>query len=149
MAKIRVTKIFNFDTAHALLDYDGLCKNIHGHSYKMYVTIIGESINDSKNAKNGMVIDFGVLKKIVKDNIVDKYDHSLLVNKNAKVDNLKQTEQMFERFYLLDYQPTCENMVADFAETIKEKLPEGIKLFSVRLYETATSFAEWFASDNY
>jgi len=148
MTKIRVTKIFNFETAHALLDYDGLCKNIHGHSYKMYVTIIGEPKNNDNDTKNGMVIDFGVLKKIVKDNIVDKYDHSLLVNKNAKIESLKQTKQMFERFYMLDYQPTCENMVADFAKIIKQNLPQEIELFSVRLYETATSFAEWFASDN-
>lgn len=148
MTKIRVTKIFNFETAHALYNYDGLCKNIHGHSYKMYVTIIGSPLNDDNNVKNGMVIDFGILKKIVKTNIVDKYDHSLLVNKKANVDELKKYKQMFDRFYMLDYQPTCENMVGDFAKIIKKELPENIKLFSIRLYETATSFAEWFASDN-
>ncbi len=148
MAKIRVTKIFNFETAHALLNYDGLCKNIHGHSYKMYVTVIGTPINNNKDVKNGMVIDFGLLKKIVNDNIVNKYDHSLLINKKADINNIKNTAQMFDRFFLLDYQPTCENMVANFADIINKKLPANIKLFRIRLYETATSFAEWYASDN-
>ena len=57
MSTIRVTKSFSFETAHALYGYDGLCKNIHGHSYKLYVTVIGTPITDSSNVKFGMVID--------------------------------------------------------------------------------------------
>ncbi len=144
---IRVSKQFNFEAAHALLGYDGKCKNIHGHSYKMFVTIKGEPINDPNNVKNGMVLDFGDLKRIVKNNIVDVYDHALIVNKRTDLTGLNFSNEMFERFFVTDYQPTCENMVAKFAEIIQRELPEGIMLFSVRLYETETSFAEWYADD--
>jgi 6-pyruvoyltetrahydropterin/6-carboxytetrahydropterin synthase len=66
MTKIRVTKFYDFEMAHALWNYDGLCKNIHGHTYKLYVTVMGVPCNDSDDQKNGMVIDFGDLKRIVK-----------------------------------------------------------------------------------
>ncbi len=57
-------------------------------------------------------------------------------------------KKMFDNTIIVDYQPTCENLVADFAARIKQKLPEKVRLHSLKLYETATSFAEWFASDN-
>lgn len=148
MAKIRVTKEFGFEMAHALWNYDGLCKNIHGHSYKLFVTIIGEPIDDKKSPKNGMVLDFGDLKRIVNKEIVHKFDHTVVFSPQAPTKNFTQVEQMFERIDILDYQPTCELMVVDFAERIKLRLPEHIKLFSVKLHETANSYAEWFASDN-
>jgi 6-pyruvoyltetrahydropterin/6-carboxytetrahydropterin synthase len=148
MAKIRVTKEFKFEAAHALLGYDGLCKNIHGHSYKLFVTVIGEPITDTNNTKLGMVFDFGDLKYIVNTAIVKKFDHSIILNKNANTTNFEQLNEMFDRKHYLDYQPTCENMVVDFAEKIKKLLPDNIKLHSVKLYETATSSAEWVASDN-
>lgn len=146
--KVRVTKEFNFEMAHALLDYDGLCKNIHGHSYKLYVTVIGSPIEDRANTKDGMVIDFGDLKRIVMPHIVDIFDHSVVLNKKAPTQQFANVYQMFDRIHLLDYQPTCENMVIDFAGRIKALLPDYVKLFSIRLYETATSYAEWYASDN-
>jgi 6-pyruvoyltetrahydropterin/6-carboxytetrahydropterin synthase len=55
---------------------------------------------------------------------------------------------MFEKFYVVEYQPTCENLVIDMAERIRSGLPTHVSLFSLRLVETATSYAEWFASDN-
>jgi 6-pyruvoyltetrahydropterin/6-carboxytetrahydropterin synthase len=146
--KVRVTKEFNFEMAHALWGYDGLCKNLHGHSYKLFVTVIGKPITDTNNKKLGMVIDFGDLKSIVKPMIVDVFDHAVALNKHAPHHDLVKARPMFDRIHLLDYQPTCENMVIDFANQIKAKLPSGVELYSVKLYETATSFAEWYASDN-
>ena len=146
--KVRVTKEFDFEMAHALWGYDGLCKNIHGHSYKLFVTVIGTPIIDEDDVKEGMVMDFGDLKRIVKPMIVDKFDHSVVLNEKAPSEYLKKLSPMFDRIHLLKYQPTCEKMVIDFAMQIKEKLPEGVELFGVKLYETATSFAEWFAMDN-
>ncbi len=148
MAKVRVTKEFRFEMAHALWNYDGLCKNIHGHSYILQVTVIGEPIQDINDAKYGMVIDFGDLKKIVNETIVNKMDHSLVISKYSKHDKLLQTEQMFDRRHITEFQPTCENMVIEFARIIQERLPHNVKLYSVRLWETASSFAEWNAEDN-
>ncbi len=148
MAQIRVTKEFKFDAAHALLGYDGLCKNIHGHSYILYVTVIGKPIENINDTKLGMVYDFGDLKFIVNNEIVKKFDHSIILNKRAETANFEGLIEMFSRKHYTEYQPTCENMVIDFVAKIKKHLPKEIKLYSVRLYETATSYAEWVSTDN-
>ena len=149
MGKIRITKQFTFETGHALYGYDGKCRNVHGHSYKLSVTVVGTPITDTNNVKLGMVIDFGDLKKIVKEEIVDVFDHATVFNKNTPhVELAKELENRGHNVLLVDYQPTSEMMVIDFADKIKRRLPESIKLHSLRLRETDTSYAEWFSSDN-
>ncbi|MEZ4794604.1 MAG: 6-carboxytetrahydropterin synthase [Flavobacteriaceae bacterium] len=149
METIRITKQFSFETGHALYGYDGKCRNVHGHSYKLSVTVIGKPINDKNHVKYGMVIDFGDLKKIVKEEIVDVFDHATVFNKNTPhIELAKELEQRGHHVLLVDYQPTSEMMVCDFAQKIKKRLPHTIALHSLRLQETDTSFAEWFASDN-
>ena len=148
MAKIRVTKEFTFEMAHALLGYDGSCKYVHGHSYGLSVTVIGEPLADKSNPKLGMVIDFGDLKRVVRETVVDVFDHALVLNADTPRDGFNATHELFDKLIFVDYQPTSENMVVDFAGRIGSKLPAGLLLHSVRLRETATSFAEWHASDN-
>ena len=143
---IRITKKFKFEMAHALHGYDGLCKNIHGHSYKLFVTVKGKIKNEQGNAKDGMVLDFDVLKNIIKPEIINKYDHSLVLNANSPHSEIDLSA--FEKVFFLPYQPTSENLVTDFAFKIKSKLPQGIELTKVVLSETATSFAEWNNEDN-
>ena len=142
---IRITKEFKFEMAHALHGYDGLCKNIHGHSYKLWVTIRGMVLNERTHKKDGMVMDFDVLKSFVKPAIIDKYDHSLVLNANSP--HAEIDFSAFEKVFFLPYQPTSENLVLDFALQIKNKLPEGIELYKLVLSETATSFAEWHSKD--
>ncbi|MCM4167737.1 hypothetical protein KCTC52924_01460 [Arenibacter antarcticus] len=149
MSKIRITKQFNFETGHALFGYDGKCRNVHGHSYKLSVTVIGSPITDTEHVKLGMVIDFGDLKKIVKEEIVDKFDHATVFNKNTPhVELAKELTDRGHNVILADYQPTSENMVIDFADKIKTRLPKNIGLYSLKLQETDSSFAEWYAADN-
>lgn len=149
MSNIRITKQFSFEAGHALYGYDGKCKNLHGHSYHLFVTVIGVPITDTANVKFGMVIDFGDLKKIVKEEIVDVFDHTMIFNKNTPhIDLANDLKEQGHNIILTDYQPTTEMMVIDFAAKIKSRLPENIKLHSIKLQETATSFAEWYASDN-
>lgn len=148
MSIIRVTKEFNFEMAHALTNYDGACKNIHGHSYKLFVTVIGKPTNNTQDPKLGMLIDFGDLKQRVINAIVQVFDHAFVLYNQSGFEAQKETHEMFSNTIYVDYQPTCENLVADFAFRIKDILPPQCSLFSVKLYETATSYAEWFASDN-
>ena len=146
---IRITKIFSFETGHALYGYDGKCKNIHGHSYKLSVTVFGKPIEDKNNVKYGMVIDFGDLKKIVKKEIVDVFDHATVFNKNTPhLELAMELKSRGHNVILVDYQPTSEMMVIDFAKKIKNLLPDNITLHSLKLQETETAFAEWFASEN-
>ena len=145
---IRVTKIFNFEMAHALWNYNGPCKNIHGHSYKLHVTVSGIPESDTENIKFGMVIDFGDLKRIVQENIIDRFDHSVVVSKKAPHNFMQNIYQLFDKYEITDYQTTCENMVIHFAEIISDKLPVNVSLHNLRLFETENSYADWFASDN-
>jgi len=149
MGNIRITKQFTFETGHALFGYDGKCRNVHGHSYKLSVTVIGKPITDTDHVKLGMVIDFGDLKKIVKEEIVNQFDHATVFNKNTPhVELAKELSDRGHKVILAEYQPTSENMVIDFASKIKARLPKNISLHSLKLQETDTSFAEWFASEN-
>ncbi len=148
MQRIRVTKEFDFEMAHALDFHDGKCHNIHGHSYQLAVTFIGMPANEPTLPKDGMVIDFSDLKRIVKQNIIDFFDHALVLRDNSRF--LKAIDQeLNQRLLLVDYQPTCENLILDFVDRIKKQIENSnMELFSVRLRETNTSFAEWYASDN-
>ncbi len=146
--KIRITKHFDFEAAHALPGYDGKCKNIHGHSYQLYVTVIGKPIQDNTHPKNGMVLDFGDLKHIVNTEIVSIFDHAIVLNKDSE--HLKLAEKIKDyshRTVLVNYQPTSELMLLDFSDRIKKRLPDDVKLHSLKLYETNNSYAEWFADD--
>lgn len=135
--------------SHLLEGYDGLCSQIHGHSYRLFVTVIGSPIEDPASPKLGMVMDFGALKKIVNRLIIDRLDHALTIRETPAMGGLiAELKKKFERIITVDYQPTCENMIARFADMIAPELPHGVKLHSLRLHETATSFAEWFAADN-
>lgn len=148
MNKIRVSKEFHFEMSHALLNYDGPCKNIHGHSYKLIVTLIGEPLMDNKDPKNGMLIDFVELKKLINALLVEHFDHAFLVNRQADISSFYTTKEMFDKMLVLDYQPTCENILLDIVSRLKKGFPENLQIHNIRLYETASSYAEWFASDN-
>ncbi len=145
---IRITKAFRFEMAHALKGYDGLCRNIHGHTYELRVTIVGKPIDDETSPKLGMVMDFGDLKKIVKEEIVDKYDHSLVLFDKMPDSLIAELKNNFERIIIKDYNPTSELMLLDFVEIIQARLPENISLKQMFFRETTSSFAEWYAEDN-
>ena len=146
---IRLTKEFSFESAHALDGYDGKCREIHGHSYRLFVTVKGCPIADPASPKCGMVMDFGDLKRIVGREVVDRLDHSFVMRDTAENRALAATlSSRFGNIVMVGYQPTCENMLADFASRIAAALPEGVVLHSLRLHETATSYAEWYAEEN-
>jgi 6-pyruvoyltetrahydropterin/6-carboxytetrahydropterin synthase len=149
MSRIRVTKQFRFEAAHALKGHDGACRNIHGHSYELSVTILGTPNADPGSSKFGMVMDFGDLKKLIHKSVIDLFDHALILYDEDQAKDLHRRGEPFSNIILVPYQPTSENMLLDFAGRIGKLLPAGITLHNLRLRETAASFAEWHASDNF
>ncbi|MBL7138289.1 MAG: 6-carboxytetrahydropterin synthase [Bacteroidales bacterium] len=145
MASIRITKEFSFEAAHALKGYDGPCRNIHGHSYLLSVTVTGSPITSHQSPKRGMIMDFNELKHIMKREVIDQMDHALILPSDLDISELLKMGETFSNVIVVDYQPTSENLLIDFAERINRVLPEGVKLHSMKLRETATSYAEWFA----
>lgn len=146
MSTIRITREFSFEGAHALKGYDGKCRHIHGHSYKLFVTYIGQTSQIRNHPKSGMVIDFSEIKKIINELIIDPFDHALILRDDSPLGEEIQNE--YCNVKIVPFQPTCENLADYFAGILIEREPEGLKLFSIKLHETANSFVEWFASDN-
>lgn len=149
MAKIRLCREFGFEMAHALEGYDGLCRHVHGHSYRLFVTVAGEPCDDPASPQYGMVMDFGELKRIVNSRIVDRYDHAFVLRRTPENGELlDRLRDKWERVCWVDYQPTCEQLLVRFAGEIEAALPAGVELVEVKLYETEKSHAEWRAEEN-
>jgi 6-pyruvoyltetrahydropterin/6-carboxytetrahydropterin synthase len=144
--KIRITKEFHFEMSHCLNNYEGLCKNIHGHSYKLFITLRGETNQDKTSSSYGMVMDFSYLKKIVQKEILDDFDHSLVIERHSPY--FEAIKDLDTKKNVVDFQPTCENLVICFKEKIKTLLPLGVELYKIVLYETASSSAEWNIEDD-
>ena len=143
MSTIKITKQFSFEMAHALRNYDGLCRNIHGHSYKMDITLAGQPLQDESSPKNGMVMDFGDLKRLVNEEIISLLDHALVLNAKTDAQLVDVLKQNYEKIVIVDFQPTTENLLNFIAGKIQTRLPDDVKLTCVRLRETDTSYAEW------
>jgi 6-pyruvoyltetrahydropterin/6-carboxytetrahydropterin synthase len=143
---IRLTKTFRFEMAHALPGHDGACKNIHGHSYVLDVRLAGKPLFAPGNPKHGMVMDFSDLKVIVKKEILDVFDHALVLPEDHTYQVKNDDPHL--NIVLVNYQPTCEMLLLDFKQRIQSHLPENVALHSLRLRETSTSYAEWYADDN-
>jgi len=141
MANLRITKEFRFEGAHALLDYDGKCRHIHGHSYRLMITVEGVPSLREGDPKIGMIMDFGDLKDIVETHIVKHFDHALLLRRNAPL--AEEISGAYQNVLLLDFQPTCEQLTLHFADILKKIITIPNSLYSVRLYETSTSWCEW------
>lgn len=143
MSIIKITKQFSFEMAHALRNYDGLCRNIHGHSYKMDITLAGHPLHDESSPKNGMVMDFGDLKRLVNEEIISLLDHALVLNDKTDAQLVEALKQNYEKIVIVDFQPTTENLLNFIADKLKTKLSERVKLTRIRLRETDTSYADW------
>ena len=140
---LRLTKRFTFEMAHALPSYQGKCHNIHGHSYKLFVTVEGEP-SLAEGSPDGMVIDFGSIKEIVQERIIDHFDHALVLPRQT--DGGKASDQELGGFAAkiiwVGFTPTTENLLMHFAHLLEPAFPEGTRLHSLKLYETETSCAE-------
>lgn len=143
---MELTKEFTFEMAHTLDGYDGACSQIHGHSYRLFVTVTGATLDRKGDPKDGMVVDFSVLKRIVNEHIVSHLDHSFVIRRtDSNGDLIEALQRHYTGIHVVDYQPTSENLISRIAEILGSALPDNIRLCRLKLYETATSSAEWIA----
>lgn len=144
MSTIRITKEFTFDMAHALAYYDGKCSHIHGHTYFLSVTVSGKPVAEP-GGKTGMVMDFADLKEIVQKEILNVFDHSVVLwEEDTRFEFLSNVP----RVHLAPYQPTCENLLIDFVTRLRRNFKDELTLCCVVLRETPTSYASWHLKDN-
>ena len=141
-----VTKEFTFDCAHMLSGHEGLCKNLHGHTYKLQITVSSFAGVIKEGPSEGMIVDFKDLKAIVKERIVDKFDHSYVMWANGSevehsIGDLLSQEGM--KVVIVKYRPTAENMAQAFYDELKGVLREHkARIVGVKVWETPTSYAE-------
>lgn len=140
---ITLTKIFRFETAHAIYGYSGACANIHGHSYELHVTVAGIRQNENFIAGTGIIMDFKELKKLVRELVIRKFDHQLVLSKNYLNANKGIPS---DALLIFPCEPTAENMLIFIREELIKSLPGDIKLISLKLYESRDSYAEWISA---
>lgn len=133
---LSITKLFSFEAAHRISNYQGACSHVHGHSYKLQMTISAEMPGE-----NDMVLDFKILKELVQSHILALLDHSLMLKDNA------ENRQFFLNYpgkiYWMDSEPTAERMLLDISRKLEPALPGHVNLEEIVLFETETSFAKW------
>lgn len=137
---LKVTKIFRFETAHAIHGYEGLCKNIHGHSYILHVTVGISNSNDDYLPGTGFIIDFKDLKKIINEVVVKPFDHALILSENF-LQHHPEIKKM-EHLHIWNIEPSVENMLVYIKKALEGKFPVGLELCKLKLYETSDSYAE-------
>lgn len=138
---LQLTKIFQFETAHAIHGYQGLCRNIHGHSYELHVTVRSRNLTESYLPAPGFLVDFKDIKAIVKKEIVDYFDHRLFVSE-AYLQGHQEISTL-ENLEIWSFEPSAENILLFILNKLKNTFPEHIYIHNMRLYETSTSYAEW------
>lgn len=136
-----LTKIFYFEMAHALYEYEGACRHIHGHSYVLEVTVANDSAGDEFIPAPGIVLDFKELKRIVRTAVLTHFDHGLLLSDQFIKANPSLAS--LENLFIMDAEPTAENMLIFIRHALEKALPAGIRPARLKLFETADSYAEW------
>ena len=127
--------------AHAIFGYAGKCKNIHGHSYVLHVTVAGNINDDDFIPAPGFIFDFKQLKQIVNETIIKKLDHQLVLSNEYLKSNTALTSA--ENIFVWEMEPSAENILIHVKQNLQKAFPKEIKLTKLMLFETADSYAEW------
>lgn len=138
---MEVTKIFSFEMAHAIQGYQGACRHIHGHSYILHISVSHTQLPSGYLPDPGFIIDFKQLKQIVKSNVIDRFDHSLVVSQAYLKEHPGFLIQ--ENCEVWEYEPTAENILLFILNLLGKEMPPDIKITSAKLYETKDSYVSW------
>ena len=133
---LSITKIFHFESAHAISNHPGKCRNVHGHSYELRVSVAASELNT-----NDMIMDFAELKAIVKDNVIRELDHALLLCNDGELSD--EFRNHSGKMIWTEREPTAEHMLEMIVDRIQPHIPNHIKLKQLQLWETRSSFAQW------
>lgn len=139
---ISVTKIFRFEMGHAIDEYEGMCKFIHGHSYVLHVTVSALEKKKEPLPAPGFVIDFKELKKIVNEKIISKLDHALVLSEQY-VKKHPSNGGTNQNLIIWPYEPSAENILYFIRQELQQSLSDNFSLVRLKLWETSDSFAEW------
>lgn len=138
---LQVTKIFYFEMAHAIHGYSGQCKQIHGHSYELHITVSANEKNDQYLPGTAFVIDFKELKQLVISNVINMLDHKLVLSRDYISSHPGILSE--ENLFLFDAEPSAENLLLFIKSILSTMLPPTVNLTGLKLFETKDSYASW------
>jgi 6-pyruvoyltetrahydropterin/6-carboxytetrahydropterin synthase len=133
---ICITKKIEFEAAHRLSNYSGACSQIHGHTYKLEVTLCGPI-----DPETDMIMDFKNLKLILRNTVLSHFDHSLILKDNPE--NRMIFADYSGKVTWMETEPTAERMIEWIVREVSRILPQGLALTKLKLYETSGSYASW------
>ncbi|MFN3528878.1 MAG: 6-pyruvoyl trahydropterin synthase family protein [Bacteroidia bacterium] len=147
MKQIRLIRQFSFEAAHLLPAHEGLCKHLHGHSYRLEVEVKGPVQPENSGPEAGMLLDLKRLKQWVQHAVIEPCDHALIIPGFLPIAQRQAARQLSARVLELPFTPSCENLVHWMAELLQTNLPAKVHLTRLCLWETASSAAIWLADD--
>jgi len=140
---LKLTKIFHFEMAHAIHGHTGNCKNIHGHSYELHVTVSTGLYEPGFIPAPGFIMDFKEIKNMVREAVIEKFDHNLLLSRRFMAANPSLAS--LQNLVIFDEEPTAENLLLYIKQVLQQTFNDKIKLVHLLLFETKDSYAEWTA----
>ncbi|QWD61315.1 6-carboxytetrahydropterin synthase QueD [Polynucleobacter sp. MWH-UH25E] len=145
-SNISITRRLEFDSGHRIPNHDGQCRHLHGHRYAIEVTLTGEVADHPGKADDGMVLDFGDIKRLANQYVVEPWDHAFLVAKEDEKLVAFLSSLPNHKTVIMEHVPTVENLAnAAFAilQPVFNKAFDGrLELSAVRLYETPNCWAD-------
>ena len=138
---LQITKIFQFEMAHAIHNYQGSCGTIHGHTYQLHVTVTARLPVSGYLHQPPFIMDFKELKQLVQLSVLDQLEHGTIISE----DYLKENSRLghFSHLIIWKAEPTAENILLFISDALQKQLPENILLKKLKIFETAGSYAEW------
>jgi len=143
---MRITRRLEFDAGHRIPDHASQCRHLHGHRYAIEVTLSGDIIDAAGQAVNGMVMDFGEVKTIAREHVVDRWDHAFLVYRGDSVVTAFLAGIPDHKTVVLDTVPTAEHLAREAFRILdpvyRDTYQNRLQLERVRLYETPNCWAD-------
>ena len=149
---MKIVKIIQWDMGHRVLNHRSICKGLHGHRYKAEICVSGDLVSESGTSEEGMVIDFADIKKISKKFIPEKLDHAFMAWEKDKelISFFNNSEG--HKAVIVPFTPTAENVAAYIFDNIQDKFQDiyktGLQLYSIKLWETPSSYALYTKNSN-
>ena len=141
-----ITKVIEWDMGHRVPDHKSKCRNLHGHRYRLELTVGGYVVDKPNRSDTGMVFDFGDIKKAMAEKVHDVLDHKLMIFNSDKklLDVFKFQDTEFEKAVILaPFIPTAEKIAEWCYRQLENSFPKGVKIINVRLFETPNSWADY------
>ena len=142
---IQITKNVEWDMGHRVPNNKSKCRNPHGHRYRLELTLSGKLIDTPGDSSEGMVFDFGDVKRLMTERVHDVVDHGFMLYEGDDIlkSFFESTQDSDFRYLIVPFIPTAENIAKWCYNQLKDEFPEGVSIVNCRVFETPNSWADY------